>query len=135
MRKGVFLYIEDELCHYHETIKEIERLKDDIIFGGSSDENSGGGKGSQPSDVTGKKAIALVTNAKLSRLEQITESIESVFQRLQPEKQQLIRLAYWTRPKLLTWEGVALKLHITKRTAGRWRKEIIYAIAERGGFK
>lgn len=123
--------------HYHETKKEIERLKRDIIYGSqfNGDENIGGGKSNLPGDATARKAITLASNARLERMERIVESIDSVFYRLQPEKKQLVQMMYWDRPKLLTWEGIALKLHVTKRTAGRWRKEIIHAIGDRGGYK
>lgn len=137
LRRGVFLYLEDELMHFNETKKEIDRLRRDILHGSGmdEDENIGGGKSNLPGDTTGRKAIALASNAKLDRMERLVESIQSVFERLQPEKRKMIQMMYWDRPKLLTWEGVALKLHITKRTAGRWRKEIIHAIADRGGYK
>jgi hypothetical protein len=136
LRRGVFIYIEDELSHYNETIKEIERTKRDILFGsqGNDDENIGGGKSNLPGDPTGRRAIALATNTRIDRMESIIHAIDSVYERLQPEKRKLIELMYWTRPRNYTWDGVAMKLHITRRTVSRWRSEVLCAIASRAGL-
>jgi RinA family phage transcriptional activator len=128
-------YIEDELTHYHDTLREIERLRQDILHGGrSSLGGDDGGRGSGPSDPTARVAMALVADARIERMEKITRIIERVIPRLQPEKRKMVQIMYWDRPRMLTWQGVAIKLHITKRTAFRWRREIIHAIAEQGGF-
>lgn len=134
LRRGVFLYLEDSLFHYFEMLNEIKRIRTDIIFGSKSKEYSMG-RSSFPADFTATRAIELVSNARLERLQRLTETIQSVIDRLQPEKKELVKLIYWDRPRLLTWEGAAQRLHITKRTAYRWRREIISAIADRGGFE
>lgn len=133
IRPGTFSYLEDELMHYHDTIHEIERLRNDILYQGSSGE-SNGGRGSSISDPTARIALELTTNLKLERMVRITTVIESVVNRIQPEKRQLVQIMYWEKPRQLTWQGVAIRLHITTRTAFRWRKEILRAIAERGGY-
>lgn len=119
--------------HYHDTIHEIERLRNDILYQGSSGE-SNGGRGSSVSDPTARIALELTTNLKLERMVRITTVIESVVNRIQPEKRQLVQIMYWEKPRQLTWQGVAIRLHITTRTAFRWRKEILRSIAERGGY-
>ena len=118
--------------HYHDTVKEIERMRLDILHQGSA--SDGGSRGSAISDPTSRIAIELTSNLKLDRMERITGIIHAVVNRLQPEKRKLIQIMYWDRPRILTWQGAAIKLHITKRTAFRWRKEILKAIAERGGY-
>lgn len=132
IRAGTFNYLEDELMHYHDTMREIERMRLDILHQGST--SDGGGRGSAISDPTSRIAIELTSNLKLDRMERITNIIHAVVNRLQPEKRKLIQIMYWDRPRILTWQGAAIKLHITKRTAFRWRKEILKAIAERGGY-
>lgn len=137
IKRKTFLYLEHELMHYHDTLHEIERTRRDILFGGKStdDENIGGGRSNMPGDVTGSKAISLITNSRLEHMERITSVIDKVFERLQPEKRKLVQLMYWDRPRMLTWDGAAIKLHIHKRTAFRWRNEILHAIASHGGFQ
>ena len=132
IRQVTLNYLEDELFHYHDTIREIDRIRTDIIMQGKQEES--GVRGSNISDPTSRIAIELSTNLRLERLLRISIVIQEIINRLQPEKKRLIQIMYWDRPRILTWQGAAIKLHITKRTAFRWRKEILHAIAERGGF-
>jgi RinA family phage transcriptional activator len=45
LRKATFKHIESELYSYHDTLKEINRLRKDIIFTNENDdENIGGGR-------------------------------------------------------------------------------------------
>lgn len=132
IRNSTLNYLEDELTHYHDTAKEIERIRLDILMQGKQEQE--GGRGTSISDPTSRIAIELVSNARLERLIRIYQILSDIINRLQPEKKRLIQIMYWDRPRQLTWSGVAIKLHITKRTAFRWRREILRAIAERGGY-
>lgn len=134
VRQNTFNYLEDELFHYYDTVREIDRIRYDIMHQGRSSQGNDGGSRSGVSDPTARIAIELVTDRRLERMSRIADAIGTVIDRLQPEKRQLLQIVYWDRPRILTWQGAALKLHITKRTAYRWRREIIHAIAERGGF-
>ncbi len=136
IRKGTFQHVESEIFAYHETKREIERIKADILHGVSSDdENVGGGKSNLPSDPTGKKATRLTTDKRLRNLEAITEAIEHVVDQLPEEKRRLVRLRYWTKPQTLTWDGIALRLDVSRRTAMNWRDEIVRAVAEKLGWR
>jgi len=136
IRKGTFRHIESELSLYHETKKEIIRLKNDIIFASPvRDENSGGGRTNWPGDPTGKTAVLIAMHRKIEQLERIVEAIESVYSELSKEKQELVRLKYWTKPQTLTWDGIALRLGVSRRTALNWRDEIISEIAEKIGWR
>lgn len=68
-------------------------------------------------------------------LTEVAEAIRSVYESIPPEKQKLMRLRYWTKPQLLTWEGVAMEIGVSKRQAMRWRDEIVLAIALRLGWR
>lgn len=136
IRKVTFRHIEAELYAYHETKKEIVRLRNDILFGSSPvDENVGGGRSSLTSDRVGLTVSRLTSDKRLIALEDIAEAINFVYMRLTEERQKLVQLRYWTKPQLLTWDGVALKLEVSRRTAINWRDEIVYAIAERVGWR
>jgi RinA family phage transcriptional activator len=135
IRSGTIAYLEDELTHYHETVREIEKLKNDILHQGrSSLGGDEGGRGSGPSDPTALIAIELSSNARIVRLEHIADVIDSVVSQLHPIKRKLIQVMYWDRPRQYTWQGAAIHLHIHKATAHRWRKEILHELAHRGGF-
>lgn len=136
IRKGTFQHIESELYAYHDTRKEIVRLKNEILYcRSSSDENVGGGKGNLPGDPTGRTAVLLTSHKKLEQLQNIVDAIENVVDRLTEDRKKLIRLRYWDKPQILTWDGIAAELHVSRRTAMNWRDEIVRAIAEKIGWR
>jgi RinA family phage transcriptional activator len=136
LRKGTFQHVESELFAYHETRREILRLKNDILHGSASDdENVGGGRSNIPGDPTGKTAVLLTSHKRLEQLQAIVDAIESVVGCLEPDKQKLIKLRYWTRPQTLTWEGIANEVYVSRRTAMYWREEIVRMIAEKIGWR
>lgn len=135
IKKGTFKHVESELYAYHETKKEIVRLKNEILHASAPPDLAGGGKGNIPGDPTGRTATLLVTHRKVEQLERIVEAIEYVFANLPEPKQRLIKLKYWTRPQALTWEGIARELKCDRVTAIRWRNGIVLAIADRIGWR
>jgi RinA family phage transcriptional activator len=136
LRKATFKHLESELYSYHDTLKEINNLRENIMFcNENEDENIGGGRNSLPSSPTERIATRLVTHKRLIQLEEVTNAIYKVFQGLPGEYQQLVRLKYWTRPQTLTWEGIAEALHVNRATAMRWRDTVVYAISEALGWR
>lgn len=135
LRRGTFKHIEAELYDYHETIKRIKERKEEILFSSSVDDNKGGANSARvPNSPTERIATMLVMDKRLRELERITEAIETVYQSLDTERKKLIRLKYWTKPQTLTWEGIALKLNVSRATVFRWREEVVNAIAEKLGW-
>ena len=133
--RGAFRHIEAELYAYQDTIKEISRLRDEILHASPEPNRVGGGKSNLPSDRTGETATRLATDKRLAMLMEVAEAIKAVYDGLTPDKQKLIRLKYWTRPQTLTWDGIAIELHVSRITAIRWRDEIVHAIALRLGWR
>jgi RinA family phage transcriptional activator len=136
LKKATFKHIESELYAYHDTLKEIDRLRKDIMFCNENiDENVGGGRSNLPSSPTERIGTALLTHRRLQQLENIANAIRLAYERVPDEYKRLIQLKYWTKPQRYTWDGIADKLHISKRQAMRWRDEIVYAIAEVLGWR
>jgi len=135
MKKETFRHIEAELYCYHETLKEIEKKRQEIMYNYRPDENIGGGKSNIPGSPTETVATRLAENIELKRLEEIVGAIKFVYDSSPEEHKKLIKLKYWTKPQLLTWDGIADKLHISKRQAMRWRDEIVHSIAKVLGWK
>lgn len=130
LKNGAFKHIESELRHYHETLREIALLREEILYGqAEQDDNIGGGKSNLPGNPTERKAIALVSNRRLENLERVVQVINYVYGALPDEKKKLVQLKYWDRPQTLTWDGIALKLNVSRITAVRWRSEIVQDIA------
>lgn len=135
IRKSTYQHVESELYDYRDTQREIIRLKNEILYGRtSSDENVGGGRSSLPGDPTGRTATLLASHRKLEQMERIVDAIEWVTERLPPDKKKLVLERYWTKPQTLTWDGLALKLNVSRRTALNWRDEIICAVTNRIGW-
>jgi RinA family phage transcriptional activator len=136
LKKATFKHIESELYSYHDTLREINNLRKDIMFcNENEDENIGGGRNNLPSSPTERIATRLATHKRLTRLEEVANSIEKVYTGLPDDYQRLVKLKYWTRPQRLTWEGIAGKLHVTSRQAMRWRDEIVWTIGEVLGWR
>lgn len=134
VRKGTFQHIESELYNLEDTKKDLMRIRNEIL-NRSSQPNETGIRGSLPSDPTGLTATILLTNRVIEEAEKVINAIESVHSRLPVEKQQLMKIKYWTRPQTLTWDGIALKMDISRATAIRWRDEVIYAVADVLGWR
>ncbi|MFJ5750096.1 transcriptional regulator [Peribacillus frigoritolerans] len=136
LKKPTFKHIESELYSYHDTLKEIQFLRNNIMYTKENDdENIGGGRSSFPSSLTEKIGTRLVNHKRLNQLEEITNVIEKVYTGLPETHQQLIKLKYWTRPQTKAWEGIALELHVSRRQAFKWRDEIINIIGEVLGWR
>lgn len=135
IRKGTFQHIESELFAYHETRQEIVRLKNDLLYGSSDSEATGGGRGNLPGDPTGRTATLMITHRRIEQLERISEAIESVYEALPEDKKKFVYLRYWKKPQLLTWDGIAAELNVSRRQAFRWREEVIWAISSKLGWR
>ncbi len=130
LSNGTFKHIEGELYFFHETKKDLKLRKENILLGQGSPKNE-----QQVKDPTGEKAAALLVDRRIAHMEKVVSEIESVYQSLPKEKKRLVKLLYWTHPQELTWDGIAKRLHISKRQAQRWRRSIVEAIAERLGWR
>lgn len=135
LRQGPFKHVESELYHYHETLREIQTIREEILHAAKpQDENIGGGKSNVPGNPTQSIAIALATNRKMDNLERVVQVIQFVYTGLPDEKKRLVELKYWQRPQTLTWDGIALRLNVSRRTALNWREEIVFAVAHLMGW-
>lgn len=135
IKKGTFQHIESELFAYHETRQEIVRLKNEILYGKSYFENTGGGRSNLPGDPTGRTATLLTTHRELENLQRIVDAIESVYESLPEDKQRLVQLKYWSKPQTRTWDGIAMEMSTHRVTLIRWRNDIVKAIALKLGWR
>jgi RinA family phage transcriptional activator len=136
LKKATFKHVESELYSYHDTLREINNLRKDIMFTKEiDDENIGGGRNNLPSSPTERIATRLATHKRLTQLEEVTHAISQVYTGLPADYQKLVRLKYWTRPQLKTWDGIAEEIPVSRRTAFNMRDEVVYAIGEVLGWR
>jgi RinA family phage transcriptional activator len=136
-KKDVFKRVEAILYSYPQMKKEIQTIREHIMFDKEEiDENVGGGRPSLPGKPTERIATKLAMNKRLEQLERTVKAIEDVYQSLPDEYKKLIQLRYWTSRKYkweqkMTWERIAKEIHVSERQARRMREEIVQAIAEK----
>lgn len=134
--KLAFKKAEAEWYNYHNTLKEIAKLREEIMnpFKEEPDENVGGGKSNLPGSPTERTAVRLTTSKQLNYLNEVVDAIEQVYNASPDDYKRLIRVRYWSGRKL-TWDIIADELHVHRTTAMRWRDEIIQATIELLGWR
>ncbi|MEX2395886.1 MAG: transcriptional regulator [Balneolales bacterium] len=135
LKDATFKHIEAELYTYHETKKEITRLREEILFSTKTDENSIPGRNSvrEPSRTTEIIATRLTTDKRLRNLEEIITAIDRAFDCVPDEYRDVIRLKYWDRNKK-DWKAIADACNMHENTALKYRKHFVYLIAEKVGW-
>ncbi len=128
IKRANFKMIEAELYCYHESKKQLELLREEIIESTPSQEIS---VKSSPGDPTQTKAIKLVNNREIiemeRRLKAIDKAIEILKTNNESRKYELLKMKYFERR--YTDVGICMELGISERSFYRWRREIIELIA------
>jgi RinA family phage transcriptional activator len=127
LSRHIKAYIEAELRDYHQTKHELEELKSDLI-NMSPNPPDGMPRGGTTGNPTEGKCIRLITNKRIRHMEKVIDCIKIITDELPPEKYELVRLKYWTRPQTLTDAGIAQQIGCDRSTLWRWNSDIITAI-------
>ena len=136
LKRTTFKYLENELYSYKDTLKEVTRLREEIIYNSSGmDENIGGGRANTISDPTGTIATRLATHKKLIYLEEMVQTIEKVYNMLPDFYKEFVQLKYWTKPQQLTMIGISEQLHVNKNKVYQAREEVIQLLALELGYR
>lgn len=134
--KITFKKCEAEWYNYHNTLKEIAKLREEIMNPFQEENiNLRGSKPNIPDKPTERIATRLTTHKQLNYLTEVIEAIERVYNALPDDYKKLVRLKYWNKNERLTWQGIADKLNVSERQARRWRDEIIIATIELLGWR
>lgn len=124
-------YIEAELRDYHDTIKELEELRIELLEESAPRYEGRSGKIADP---TGQKAVRLITNRRLSYMTRTVSAIDRVLGGLDETRQRLIALRYWQGKREFNDVGLAQELSIDRSTVYRWLEQILLAIAVEMGM-
>ncbi|GIN74016.1 hypothetical protein J14TS2_44910 [Bacillus sp. J14TS2] len=138
--KITFKKTEAEWYNYHHTLKEIARLREEIMnpFEEEPDDPTivkGANSVRSPGDPTERMATRLTTSRQLTYLISIVEAIEQIYKALPDTHKKLVKLRYWTKNNPKTWDGIADDLKVSKRQAMRWRDEIITTTIDLLGWR
>ena len=123
LSKNTFKYVEQEIRQYKNNLKELNRLKNDIIQETTEKQN---GRSSGLGDSTAAKAVKLSMNRKVTELEKTQKAIETIYQGLCQDKQSVME-EYWQ--SRYTTAGLSYKLGVDERTIRRWKQHIVYSVA------
>ncbi|WZY01583.1 hypothetical protein NSQ26_05975 [Bacillus sp. FSL W7-1360] len=111
-----FKHIEEEVRRLKDTKKEILDIKEKI------------------DGITDREQSTVVMTKRLRNLEEIVQAIESAYQELPCDYQNVIKDRYWRRNKL-TWDGVAQRNNMHRNTAQKYKNEFIKSVAEKIGWR
>ncbi len=130
LNKNYYGHIEHELFNYKNNKQELEELTDEII--NSSPLQSGNRvQTSTLSDETGSKALKLISNARIKRLEDTIRSIDTAIRILksdaEPGKYKLLEMKYFECQ--YTDKRIAEELCISMETYYRWKRQIVSLVA------
>jgi RinA family phage transcriptional activator len=136
LKPATFRHIEAELYSYKDTVKEIKKLREEIIYSTPIDENIGAGSNSYrtPGRPTERIATRLTTHKTLRNLEEIVHAIDNAYDSISENHQKMLRLKYWSN-NAYTWQGIADKCHVHPNTMTKMRKEVISLIADKIGWR
>lgn len=128
IKREIKAYIEAELRDYNDTIRAIAEDKHELLLSSHTPENTGG-TNYDIGNPTQAKALQLMTNRRIRRMEDTCRAIRNVIEALPEEKYRLVELKYWTRPQTLTDIGISMQLNISRRTYYNWIDGIVAALA------
>lgn len=134
LRPVVFKHIEAELYDYPSTKKAIKRLREEIMYGSPAEENTGGGRPSEPGRPTERMATRLLTDKRLRNLEEIVEAVDKALDQVSDECRRVIEVKYWSH-KRLSWERIADECNVGRTSALRYRRQFVYLVAEKMAWK
>ncbi|MCZ8541976.1 hypothetical protein [Psychrobacillus psychrodurans] len=134
LRSGTIKHIEAEIYDYHDTLKRIKERREELMSNPPREEGMPSSP-TLPSSTVERYATRLTMDRQLQELERVALAVEHVYNLCDDGRKKLIRLKYWTKPQLKSWEGIALDLHISKRQAYRWRDEVVQAVGEQLGWR
>lgn len=134
LRTGTIKHIEAELFDYHDTLKRIKERREELMTDPAREEGMPSSP-TLPSSAVERYATKLTMDRQLQELERVASAVEYVYNICDEGRKKLIRLKYWTRPQLKSWEGIAQELHVSRRQAFYWRDEIVQAVGEQLGWR
>lgn len=134
LRSGTIKHIEAEIFDYHDTLKRIKARREELMSDPAREEGMPSSP-TLPSSTVERYATRLTMDRQLQELERVASAVEYVYNICDDGRKKLIRLKYWTRPQLKSWDGIAQELHVSRRQAFYWRDEIVQAVGEQLGWR
>lgn len=138
IKPAAFKHIEAELYGYHDTKKEIQKRREEIMFPFDEEPEQinivkGANSVREPGRPTERMATRLTMDKRLRNLEEIVEAIDSAYEQVSDDHRRVVKTRYWNG-RNQTWEGIAEKCHMHRNTASKYRNEFVYLVAGKIGW-
>ena len=98
------------------------------------DTNIGGGKSSDISDTTARKAMLIANDGTYQHYKKIVEAVEDTYEELDNQLKQIVHMRFWNKYEFIEWENIAIHLNVATSTVFRWRNYIIDLTAKKMGW-
>lgn len=154
LKRATYRHIEAEIYAYHDTLKAIEELRQDIILASGRQEAYGSVVGHRyaGTSIVERRATKLADSVLIREMERIMRAIEDTYSRLKEIGRQVVWVKYglalegWEPPAELAarMEGrnrfdmspddMAEVLNVDRATFHRYRSGFVYGVAERLGW-
>ena len=136
MRAGTFKYIEQLLRDYPDMGAYIAKREEELIYPCETelDQNIGGGRSSFISKPTERMAITMVEDKRLRELARCKQAIDKLIDEVDPITAGVIQMFYFAKPRLKTWDGIALDSGLSERQCRRFRDRFFNLVADELGL-
>lgn len=136
MKAGTFKYIEQLLREYPDMGNYIARREEELIYPDelALDQNIGGGRSSFISKPTERMAITIIEDKRLRELSRCKQAIDKLINEADFISVGIIQMFYFTRPRLKTWDGIAMDTGLSERQCRRIRDNFFKQVAEELGL-
>ena len=154
LKRATYRHIEAEIYAYHDTLKAIEELRQDIILASGRQEAYGSVVGHRyaGTSIVERRATKLADSVLIREMERIMRAIEDTYSRLKEIGRQVVWVKYglvlegWQPPSNLAvrMEGrnrfdmspddMAEVLAVDRATFHRYRSGFVYGVAEKLGW-
>ncbi len=154
IKRATYRHIEAEIYAYHETLKTMEEIREDIILAGGRHEAYGAIVGDRypGTSIVEIRATKLADSVLLREMERITRAIEDTYARAKDQARQVVWVKYglalegWQPPAELrermqgrnrfdmSPDDMAEVLNVDRATFHRYRSGFVYGVAERLGW-
>ena len=136
MKQGTFKYIEQLLRDYPEMDNYIKQREEELIFPDelAIDQNIGGGRSSFISKPTERMAITITEDKRLQMLIRYKRAIDKLIDEVDPITVGVVQMFYFQKPRLRTWEGIAIDSGLSERQCRRFRDKFFVMMADELGL-
>ena len=117
--------IEEYWMHIDDYRKKLEFRYWELTEKKSVDENVGGGKSSDISDTTARKAMLLAEDELYQNLKRIVDGIDRLYETLDDDEKIIVDMRYRTKRGHNEWEDIAYELGYSRRKVLKIRDGII----------